>query len=125
MYKLMFYIVNDLFLTDPGIFPFIDPDQEPPLINPIVPTIAVIVVIAAAVPMMQAMMVPPPTATTTISTTATVAPTTTTTVTAPIGTHLVCLCQANLLAWDSFLIDIFSIAYRPGRQQDEKHKKIT
>ena len=118
----MFYIVNDLFLTDPGIFPFIDPDQEPPMMNSIVPTIAVIVVIAAAVPMMQAMMVPPPTTTTTISTTA---PTTTTTVTAPIGTHLVCLCQTNLLAWDSFLIDIFSIAYRPGRQQDEKHIKIT
>lgn len=116
----MFYI--DLFLTDPGIFPFIDPDQVPPLINPIVPTIAVIAVIAAAVPMMQAMMVPPLTTTTTISTTATVAPTTTTTT---IGTHLVCLCQANLLAWDSFLIDIFSIAYRPGRQQDEKHIKTT
>ena len=122
MYKLMFYIVNDLFLTDPGIFPFIDPDQEPPMMNPIVPTIAVIVIIAAAMPMMQAMMVPPPTTTTTISTTA---PTTTTTVTSPIGTHLVCLCQANLLAWDSFFIDIFSIAYRPGRQKDEKHIKIT
>ena len=103
----MFYTANDLFPTDPGTFPFIDQDQEPPPINPMVQMIAAIAVIAAAVPLMQETIVPSPTTTTAITTTATVATTTTTVTTTTTGTHFVCLCQANLLAWDSFFIDIF------------------
>lgn len=98
MYKLMFYTLNDLFLTDSGmLFPFMDPNQEPPPINPIVPTIAAIAVIAAALPIIQEMIVPPSTTailtTTTVATATNVA--TTTTVTTTTGIHLVCLCQAN------------------------------